>query len=220
MGFITGLKEIGELVDKANESKKIKKTEKKWLNLSDGQLVNIRFVNELDEDSPSYSADRGLALVAYEHVDPGNFRHKCVCTMDTEGRCYGCAKADAGVQGWWKKMRFYINVLVDDGVQEPYVATWSMSVKRNPTFDILREYAVATGSITNLQWRLKRNGTTKTDTTYALIPTAPDALPFDWDGIKFNPLESVLYQVPFDKQAAWFGANEEKSSGAEDDVPW
>ena len=117
MGFITGLKEIGELVDKANESKKIEKTEKKWLNLSDGQLVNIRFVNELDEDSPSYSADRGLALVAYEHVDPDNFRHKCVCTMDTEGRCYGCAKADAGVQGWWKKMRFYINVLVDDGVQ-------------------------------------------------------------------------------------------------------
>jgi hypothetical protein len=221
MGFLTGLKEFGALVDQANEEKKIEKTKTKWLGqvVVDGQSVKIRFVNELDEDSPSYSPDRGLAIVAYEHVDPDNFRHKCVCTMDTEGRCYGCAKADAGVQGWWKKMRFYINVLVDNGVDEPFVATWSMAVKRNPTFDTLREYSKEVGGISNLTWRLKRNGK-GTDTTWALIPTAPDALPFDWDGIKFNPLESVLYQVPFDKQAAWFGANEEKSSGAEDDVPW
>lgn len=97
-------------------------------------------------------------------------------------------------------MRFYINLLVDDGVQEPYVATWSMSVARNSTLDIIFEYFKETGSITNLTWRLRRNGV-KTDTTYALIPTSPDPAPFDWSTVVVPDLEQVPFQVPYDRQA-------------------
>lgn len=219
MGFLTGLKEFGALVDQANEEKKIEKTKTRWLGqvIGDGQSARIRFVNELDEDSPSYTPDRGLAIVAYEHVDPDDYRHKAVCTEET-GHCYGCEQVAKGVKGWWKKMRFYINVLIDNGVDEPFVATWSMSVKRNPTFDILREYSQETGSISNLTWRLKRNGT-GTDTTWALIPTSPDAAPFDWSDIDIPVLESVLYQIPYEKQATWFGAVPE-APVAEESVPW
>jgi len=218
MGFVTGLKEISELVEKANEARG-ERVKTRWLRLSDGQAVKVRFVNELDESSPNYNPSRGLALVTYEHTDPKDYKNKFVCSMDTEGRCYGCEQNAAGVKGWYRKMRFYINLLVDDGVQEPYVATWSMSVARNSTLDIIFEYFKETGSITNLTWRLRRNGV-KTDTTYALIPTSPDPAPFDWSTVVVPDLEQVPFQVPYDRQAERSKPAEAHDATAESALSW
>ena len=219
MSFITGLKDIAKLVDEAEQPRSSSKT--RWLQVSPGQSVKVRFVNELDEDSPHYSEDRGLALVAYEHSNPEDFRRKAVCTMEDEGRCFACEINATGKKGWYKKPRFYINLLVDNGVDEPYVATWSMGVKRSVTFETIREYTLDTGSISNLTWRLKRTGE-GTDTTWTLIPTAPDALPFDWSGIEIPKLESALRQVPYADQEQFYLAvkNPPKEEVAESSIPW
>jgi hypothetical protein len=219
--FITGLKDIGKLVDEGDTSTAPKT---RWLKVAPGQTVNVRFVNELDEDSPHYDSSRGLALVAYEHTNPKDFRRKAVCTMESEGRCFGCEMNQRQQKGWYRKPRFYINVLVDNGNDEPFVATWSMGVRRSTTFEMIREYAIDTGSISNLKWRLKRTGE-GTDTTWTLIPTAPDAVPFDWSGVEVPNLEAALRQVPYADQETFYLAvnsntDSEKDEVAESSVPW
>jgi hypothetical protein len=215
MGFITGLKDIGNMVDEANKPKQSKFN---WLKVEDGQSVKIRFVNELDESSPSYDSTRGLAFVVEEHSNPGDFRRKAVCTMDTEGRCVGCEMNERGKEGWYAKMRFYINVLVDDGVKEPYLAVWHMGVRRNAVFETIREYAVETGSVSNLTWRLKRTGT-GTDTTWTLLPTSPDAVPFDWSKYDAPSLESVPRTVPYSEQEEYYLAVK-SAPEVDTNAPW
>jgi hypothetical protein len=61
MSVIKGLKNINALLDKPKYDENTAKV--RWLKLADGQGVTIRFIEELDEDSASYSPDRGLALV-------------------------------------------------------------------------------------------------------------------------------------------------------------
>ena len=66
MSVIKGLKNINALLDKPkSDTPKVR-----WLKLADGQSVKIRFIEELDEDSSNYNADRGLALVVKEHTNP------------------------------------------------------------------------------------------------------------------------------------------------------
>ncbi len=108
-----------------------------------------------------------------------------------------------GKKGWYKKSRFYINLLFDDGVEEPRVVTWSMGVRRSQTFAMIREYAIETGSVSNLKWRLKRNGS-GTDTTWTLLPTSPDVTPFDWSKVEVPNLESALRQVPYSDQEQFY----------------
>lgn len=220
MSFITGLKDIAKLVDESEKPRSSSKTN--WLQVSPGQTVSIRFVNELDEDASGFDPSRGLALVAYEHSNPDDFRRKAVCTMEDEGRCFGCEMNERGKKGWYKKPRFYINVLVDDGVNDEYVATWSMGVKRSVTFETIREYAIETGSVSNLKWRLKRTGE-GTDTTWTLIPTSPDAVPFDWSSVDIPNLESALRQVPYSEQEKFYLAVKSNNSAdmtAESSIPW
>lgn len=220
--FVTGLKEIAKLID--DESRPKLNTE--WLSskVADGQSVTARFVNEMDEDSPNYDPERGLAIVAWEHSHPDDFKRKTLCTMETEGQCYGCEQVAAGKKGWWKKPRFYINILIDNGVDAPEVVTWSMGVKRSVTFDTIREYAIETKSISNLKWRLKRHGD-GTDTTWTLIPTSPDAVPFDWSEVTLPDLEEAVRNVPYADQAAFFASPNSagsipKKEVADSSVPW
>ena len=220
MGFVN-LKELGKIVDKAN-TPATKREPTPWLKLSDGQSIKIRFVNELDESSPSYDESRGLPIVEYEHKNPHNWKSKCVCTMESEGKCYGCEQNEQGKKGWWRKEQFYINVLVGEDTPSREVKVWSMGVRRNPVFDMIFEYFQDEGSITNRQWRLKRNGT-GTDTTYALIPASADAIDFDWTGIDIPNLEDALYKIPYERQARWFGPGGEEEAppaDASDNIPW
>jgi hypothetical protein len=147
MSVIRGLKNINALMDKPkyDDAPKIR-----WLKVQDGQSLRIRFIEELDEDSANYSEKRGLALVVKEHTNPNDWTRRAVDTIEEEGRDFAeemfkkDMKANAG---WRGKLRFYCNVLVDDGMEEPYVAIWSMSLSRQSPFNIVREYAIETGSI-------------------------------------------------------------------------
>jgi hypothetical protein len=202
MSVVKGLKNINALLDKPKyEGSAIKV---RWVKLADGQAAKIRFVEELDEDSASYNESRGLAVVVAEHTNPKDYKRKAACTMDTEGRCFGCEMARKEPKSGWKaRMRFYCNVLVDDGLEDPYIAVWSQGISKQSAFNTIREYALETGSVSNIQWKLKRNGQ-GTETNYTLIPSKPDTEPFKWDGFEFHNLDKVVREVPYPEQESFF----------------
>lgn len=203
MSVIKGLKNINALLDKPkNENTGMKV---RWLKLADGQAAKIRFVEELDSDSAHYSEDRGLAIVVSEHTNPKDYKRKAACTMESLGRCFGCEMARKEPKsGWRAKLRFYCNVLVEDGLEDdPYVAVWSQGISKQSAFNTIREYALETGSVSNLQWKLKRNGQ-GTETNYTMIPTSPDTEPFNWSSVEPYNLEKVVREVPYAEQEAFY----------------
>jgi hypothetical protein len=202
MAIVRGLKDISALVDKPKYEGT--GTKVRWLKLADGQAVKIRFIEELDEDSANYNAERGLALVVSEHTNPKDYKRKAVDTMDTEGRDWAEEMHRKDMKaGWRARLRFYCNVLVDDGIEAPYVAIWSMGVSKQSAFNTIREYALETGSISNLTWKVKRNGQ-GTETSYTLIPGGPDKEPFDWSSVEPFPLEKALNKIPYAEQEAFY----------------
>jgi hypothetical protein len=207
--IIRGLKDINALLDKPkyeNTGAKVR-----WVKLVDGQSAKIRFVEELDAESATYSEDRGLSVVIAEHTNPKDYKRKAACTLESEGRCYGCEMARKEPKsGWRSRLRFYCNVLVDDGTEDPYIAVWSQGISKQSAFNTIREYALETGSISNLEWKLKRNGQ-GTETNYTLLPTKPDSEPYTWGAHEFFNLEKVVREVPYPEQEAFFFGFENSS---------
>lgn len=202
MSIIKGLKNIEAVIDRPKAMGT--GTKVRWLKLDDGQSVKIRFVNEIDEDSKFYNEDRGLAIVVNEHTNPKDYKRKAVCTLDDEGRCFGCEMHRKDMKaGWRPRLRFYTNVLVDDGIEDPYVAVWSMGVAKSATFSTIREYAMDAEGVTNMTWKLKRNGM-GTETNYTLIPGASDSDDFDWSNTEAFALESAIRQVPYVDQEGFY----------------
>jgi len=201
MSVIKGLKNINALLDKPKDGNAPKV---RWLNLTDGQSAKIRFINELDADSTAFAEERGLAVVISEHSNPKDYKRKAACSMESQGRCYGCEMARKEPKsGWRARLRFYINVLVDDGMEAPYVAVWSQGVGKQSAFNTIREYALETGAISDLQWKIKRNGMS-TETNYTLIPT-PDKEQYEWSPeLELFNLEKVVREVEYTEQEAFY----------------
>jgi hypothetical protein len=218
MSVVKGLANINALVDKPKYDSD--KPRVRWLKLTDGQAVKIRFVEELDEDSPSYSADRGLSVVVKEHTNPKDYRRKAVDTMESEGRDWAeeMHRKDPKA-GWRGRLRFYCNVLVDDGIEEPYVAIWSMGVSKQSAFNTIREYAMETGSISNLTWKVKRSGS-GTETSYTLIPSAPDSEPYKWGNVEPFDIDLALNNVPYAEQEAYYLGFDTPSASSSTNVEW
>jgi hypothetical protein len=202
MAIVKGLKNIEAMLDKPKfENNGPRVT---WLKLEDNQSVSVRFVNELDGDSPSYDEKNGLAIVVSEHTNPKDYKRKAACSAESEGRCFGCEMHRKDMKaGWRARLRFYINVLVDDGVNEPYIAVWSMGVAKSATFDTIREYVQDSQSLSSMTWKLKRNGK-GTETTYILIPIKQDEEKFDWSKYEIPELEAVVREVPYAEQESFF----------------
>jgi hypothetical protein len=218
MSVVKGLANINALLDKPKYDSD--KPRVRWLKLADGQAVKIRFIEELDEESSNYSSDRGLSLVVKEHTNPKDYRRKAVDTMESEGRDWAeeMHRKDPKA-GWRGRLRFYCNVLVDDGLEDPYVAIWSMGVSKQSSFNTIREYALETGSISNLTWKLKRNGQ-GTETSYTLIPSAPDSEPFGWGNVEPFNLEVALNNIPYAEQEAYYLGFDTPSASSSTNVEW
>jgi hypothetical protein len=202
MAIIKGLKNIEAMLDKPKfENNGPRVT---WLKLEDNQSVSVRFVNELDGVSPSYDEKNGLAIVVSEHTNPKDYKRKAACSIESEGRCFCCEMHRKDMKaGWRSRLRFYINVLVDDGVNEPHIAVWSMGVAKSATFDTIREYVQDSQSLSNMTWKLKRNGK-GTETTYILIPIKQDEEKFDWSKFEISDLELVVKEVPYAEQESFY----------------
>jgi len=203
MGIVTGIKAIAAATAPRESVEYEKAT---WLSVKDGETVTLRFINELDADSPSYDVDRGLAILVEEHQPPtqDGYKRHSLCTLEDLGKCWACEQM-AVDKKWRSKQKFYVNVLVDDGKQTPYAAVWSMGTYRNQNFETLKDHFLETNSISNLNWKLKRSGT-KTDTTWLFVPKAIDTKPFVWPSdVKPFDLVKIVRTVPYAEQARFYG---------------
>ena len=169
MGIVKGLNNLNKALDRPSYGGG-DSVKGRWLKLADGQSAKIRFLQELDPDSPKYDEQAGVGFIAIEHTNPKDYRRKAICSIDEQGRCFGCEMHRKDPKAGWKgKSRLYINVLVDDGSEEPYVAILSQGAGPKSATPEIIQYAGETGSITDVVWRLKRTGE-RTDTNYSIIP--------------------------------------------------
>lgn len=222
MGIVKGLKDLNKVMDKPQSSGG-DGTKARWVKLEDSESVKIRFLQELDPDSPTYNEKLGLGFIAVEHTNPKDYRRKALCSMDDQGKCYGCEQHRKDYKAGWKgRSRLYINVLVDDGKEDPYVGILSQGSSGKTVTPTLIEYAGEMGSITNLMWRIKRTGT-KTDTSYTIIPLAKDETPFDASSLELYKLEeTAVRDMAYTEQDSFFAgehSNEEQSSSSSS-VDW
>jgi hypothetical protein len=223
MGIVKGLKGLNQVMDKPQSSGG-DGTKARWVKLEDSESVKVRFLQELDPDSPSYNEKAGLGFIAVEHTNPKDYRRKALCTMEDQGKCYGCEQHRKDYKAGWKgRTRLYINVLVDDGKEDPYVGILSQGSSGKTVTPTLIEYAGEMGSITNLMWRIKRTGT-KTDTSYTIIPLAKDESAFDIAALDLYDLETTAVRdLPYTEQDAFFageGSHNEEQATTSSSLDW
>ena len=214
MGIVTGLKNLNDVIDRpAHESSEGSKAT--WVKIEDGESVKVRFLQELDPDSPTYNEKNGLGFIAIEHTNPSDYRRKALCSMDDQGKCYGCEQHRKDYKAGWKgKPRLYINVLVDNGKDDPTVAVLSQGISGKTITPTLNEYAKEMGSITNLMWRIKRTGL-KTDTSYTIIPLQKDESEFDSSVLELHDLlATAVRDLPYVEQEAFFAGEVKKAEGS------
>ena len=214
MGIVTGLKNLNDVIDRpAHESSEGSKAT--WVKIEDGESIKVRFLQELDPDSPTYNEKNGLGFIAIEHTNPSDYRRKALCSMDDQGKCYGCEQHRKDYKAGWKgKPRLYINVLVDNGKDDPTVAVLSQGISGKTITPTLNEYAKEMGSITNLMWRIKRTGL-KTDTSYTIIPLQKDESEFDSSGLELHDLlVTAVRDLPYVEQEAFFAGEVKKAEGS------
>ena len=222
MGLVKGLSALNATLDKASGTGS-DSPKGRWLKLNDGQSVKIRFLQELDPDSQNYNAQAGLGFIAVEHTNPRDYRRKALCSIDDQGRCFGCEMHRRDPKAGWKgKSRLYINILVDDGEEEPYVAIFSQGAGPKSATPEIIQYAGETGSISNVTWRLKRTGE-KTDTNYSIIPLpTASSEPVDLEKYELLDLEKVAVRdVAYAEQEAFYmGESTHDEPNTSSNVEW
>lgn len=213
-GVIRGLKNINkhnEDIEKEKEARKQRSEQGeqgkvRWFRLEDGQSAKVVFLQELDEDSPNYSKKNDLGVVAVEHSNPDRalWMRKALCTIG-EGACWACEQHKKDYKAkWGQKNKLYINVLVDDGKEEPYVAVLSQGNGGRSITPTLIDEATDEGTITNRWYTIKRNGGGLDDTSYTLRADKKEHDLNVEDYEVFNLNERVLFHVPYDKQEAHY----------------
>ena len=223
MGIVTGLAAINKAIEPSHSNNDGQKG--RWLQLKDGQSVKIRFLQEIDPDSPNYNKDAGLGIVGIEHTNPKDYKRKAVCTFEDEGQCFGCEQHRRDPKSGWKaKPRFYVNVVVEDGSEDPYVAILSQGTGPKSATPEIGQYAAETGSITNLIWKLKRTGE-KTDTNYSIIPLpTAEVKPIDFAKYElFDLTKTAVRTVAYaDQENFYLGVTSENTeeSSTSSSVGW
>ena len=222
MGLVKGLKDLNKVMDKPQSSGG-DGSKARWAKIEDSESIKIRFLQELDPDSPHYNEKSGLGFIAVEHTNPKDYRRKALCSTDDQGKCWGCEQHRKDYKAGWKgRSRLYINVLIDDGKEDPYVAILSQGSSGKTITPTLIEFAGEMGSISNLMWRIKRTGT-KTDTSYTIIPLQKDETAFDSSALEMYELEKVAVRdLPYTEQEAFFNGenSQEESSATSSSVDW
>lgn len=217
MGIVKGLGKIKDYNAEVQRKREAADNKATWFALKDGESAKVRFLQELDGDSPNFSEKNDLGFIAVEHVGPGNdgWRRKALCTAD-EGDCFPCEQRRLDWENWKKaSSRLYINVLVNPGEKDEFVAILSQGTSAKAVTPTLIEYAGETGSISDRVWKITRNGE-KTDTSYTIV--AFDKKEFDKgvEDYELFDLTKAVREVPYDEQEAFFVVN---NGNAKDERP-
>ena len=217
MGIVRGLNALNQQMEKSEYSEEGQKGT--WLKVNDGQSVKIRFLQEIDPNSEHYNEKAGSAFIAVEHSNPADYKRKALCSIEDQGRCFGCEmhRRDPKAK-WGGKKRFYANVIVDDGSKAPYVAIVSQGLGPKAITETVIAWAGETGSITNVNWKVKRTGSGATDTSYNAIPLPTAGIsPIDFDKyVLFDLEKTAVRDIPYaDQEAFYFGVASETSGESE-----
>ncbi len=218
MSFSSGLAGIRKAKEEAAARRAAFETPKAdWFKLSGNPNGRkVYFLQELDEDSETYDAARGVVLVAVEHQAPGKegWKARATCTFEDEGRCYACEMHKRNPQdGWKQKTSIYINVLDEDGK----VKVLSRNVN-NGFVENLVEWFNESGSITRNAFKLKETGE-GFNRTWTMTPTQLDLDPTQVELYDLHKV--VLRNIPYDEQEQYYGrvydatTNKEKESSSE-----
>ena len=185
-----------------------------------GSTVKVWFLDDLAEGTPAVDAGAGLATMISQHQAGKNYMRRAQCTKKDEGRCYGCEQALAHPQtGWGVSKRVYVNVLVDDGKSDPYVAVWNIATKRSAVWPLLKEAYIDDGTIADAPWRVRRIGE-GTDTTFTLKKLSGE--PADFGSYNRFDLTEIVTYVPYDEQEEHYNKTFESSKpdNDDDDAGW
>lgn len=224
MGIQKGLKAINAYKDELQRRKDAAEAGKiNWFKMQDGESVEIRFLQEIDESCENYSEKNGIGVFATEHVKPGkeNFHVKAVCSMDSEEACFGCEQHKKDWKAGWKgKNKLYINVLIKrkDGTQEVAVLSTSNGPKGTIAPNVITA-AEENNTITDRWWKITRIGTGE-GTVYQPFVRGPsdDVNPEDFEVFD---LSKCYREVPYAEQEAFFfpaparGGDDEDSSDSD-----
>lgn len=199
MGFIKGLAGIQqEMAKRPSGGDFEEKPKARYLQVANGQSVKLVFLQEIDEGSPNYSEKNGQAVFALMHTSPDNWKKSAKCTGD-EGSCYGCD------QGWKTKILLFVNVLVDDGKEAPYVAIFNRGLGKGSVAQSLLDMAADEdfdNSISDKTFKFTRTGEKK-ETTYSLSPM-PKAHTLDVESYDLFDLEKYVFTVAPERQEAYY----------------
>jgi hypothetical protein len=207
MGIQKGLKAVHAYKDELARRKEAAEAGKiNWLKMEDGESVEMRYLQEIDEGAENYSEKNGIGVFATEHVKPGknNFSVKAVCSMDDEEACFGCEEHRKDWKAGWKgKNRLYINVLVKRKNGDQEVAMLSTSNGPKGTIaPLVITYAEENNTITDRWWKITRVGTGES-TVYQAFVRGPsdDVNPEDYD---VQDVDKCYRIVPYAEQKAFF----------------
>lgn len=210
MGLIKNLKNINAHIEE--EDKKFSGGGDKavWFKLDANQAVTVQFLQELDEDSENYSEKNGTGILAVEHSHPNLWKNTARCTAD-EGDCWACEQHNKDYKaGWRQKNRLYINALVDDGVNDPFVAILAQGLGPKSITPALIEIAGDLGTITDTLFKIKRTGKGKGDTSYTL--TQRGKTENDVEQYELFDLEKASRLIEYDEQEKFYN----RGSGSDD----
>lgn len=222
-GIQKGLSAIKGYEKKIEDARALAEENKvNWFKLKDGETVEVRFLQELDESGAGYLESHGLGIVALEHTNPTHkdgFKQRCACTNDEESDgCWPCEQKYSqveinGTPGWkWKpKRRLLINVLVKrkDGEIEQAVLATSAEGRGGVIGPMVLEYAVEDGTITNRWFKIARKGS-GTETEYSILPRSESSL--DISKYEVSDVDKLVRVVPYEEQEKFFFPQAAKSA--------
>lgn len=203
MSVITKLADLEKIVEDSGKNYE-DRPKAEWVKLKDGQAIQVDFLQELDPDSDNYNDDAGQILVVVEHTNPNNYRKRAECTAEEEGKCYGCEqyKLNPKDNGQWKgKARLYANVLHDGTVKILSQGTSAKSITPG-----LVMAANDNKSVTNISFKIKRQGSDFNNTSYNLMPVIGSK------GVDASKFLDQMYdlrtvctrQIPYDEQETFY----------------
>lgn len=236
MAFVKGMKAIAELKEKAEKEKASRSDRVKidFFKLDDGESRRVRFLQEIDEDSPNYNPEMDVAVIMLEHQGPGpdGWKRRGQCTID-EGRCFPCEQRAAGNTDYRPaKSVMYLNVLEKPGTEEERVTVLSQAVFGNGIIQTLLEYAgdeEMGGSITDREWKVSRNGQGKDSKhTATAYPSKEWETPVTDYKDKMFDLTKAVVKPAYENQEAFYnslgrkdgeeGRSEGRRKDAKDDM--
>jgi hypothetical protein len=190
--------------------------ESPFFSLKGGESAKIRFLQELDEDSPLYDERRGAFEVIDEHAHPKDFKKTAVCTAESEGRCWACEQTsnpDIGKK-WKAKLRLYANVLVRNPEGEDKVKILKRGFSDKDVGKYLVEFIEEFEALGGFDLKISRTGSGMNDTSWSVIPLAAKKMTADDEKAELIPLDKFIKRIPYDEQAAYFNGTDDGDGGS------